>query len=417
MDAKTRCRLPEPFDVFSPVAYADEDALHRQLAQLRRELPLAWVDREPYRPFWIATLNEDIKLIEKTHEIFLSAPRLTLIPREIEEATLARQGSRTGLARTLLDMDEPEHTKYRNISARWFIGGGLKSLTPRIEAIAEKYAQRLLEHGGECDFANDIAVWYPLEVIASILGAPLEDAPYILRMTQALLAAGDPELQQEGDYGKAAFEEFAGYLGKLLAERRARPTDDLTSVIANAEIDGSPMGMIEALSYLLITITAGHDTTAGALTGGMRAFALFPEERAKLVTNPELMRNASNEICRWVTPVRHFMRTANEDFKLRDVTISAGDAVALIYPSGNRDERIFEHPEKFLVDRNTSGHVAFGYGAHACIGRQLALLELDAFFSRVIPRLASLEIVGTPAPIVSNLVGGYRHLPIRYELH
>lgn len=414
MTSEQQHQLPDDIDVFSPEAYADEAGLYRQLAHLRRNLPLSWVDRAPYRPFWLVTRNEDIKLIEKNHGIFLSAPRLTLIPEAMEAATLARYGSRTGGSRTILDMDEPEHSQYRNIAARWFIGSGLRELTPGIDAIAEKYVNRMIGMDGECDFASDIAVWYPLEVIASILGAPLEDAPYILRMTQALLAAGDPELQQDGDYGAAAFEDFAGYLGKMLAERRACPTGDLTSAIANASIDGNPIGMIEALSYVLVAITAGHDTTSAALAGGMLGFATHPEEMIKLVANPGLLRNTSNEICRWVSPIHHFMRTASEDFRLRDVTLRAGDAVALIYPSGNRDEAVFEEPDRFLIDRDTSGHVAFGYGVHACIGRQLALFELDAFFGKLIPRLSSLELAATPVPIASNFVGGYRRLPIRY---
>ncbi|HQR05075.1 MAG: cytochrome P450 [Proteobacteria bacterium] len=416
MNTAARPSLPAHIDVFSPAVYADETRLHADLAHLRRHQPISWVDREPYRPFWLITRNEDVKLIGKNADIFINAPRLTLIPSAIEEATLARNGSRTGASRTLLDMDAPEHAQYREIAARWFIGSGLRKLTAHIETIAENFVQRMVTADGKCDFASDIAVWYPLEIIASLLGAPLEDAPFILRMTQALLASGDPELQQAGDYGASAFMEFSGYLGKMLAERQARPTDDLTSAIANATIGGQPIGMVEALSYVLLVITAGHDTTSGALAGGMLGFATHPGELAKLQADPGLMRNASNEICRWVSPVRHFLRTATEDFTLRDITIRAGESALMIYPSANRDEAVFDDPDVFRVDRNTSGHVAFGYGAHACIGRQLALLEMDALFSRLAPRLQSLELDGPPVPIASNFVGGYRKLPIRYTL-
>lgn len=408
-------RLPDDIDIFSPAAYGDEARLHTDFARLRRDMPIAWVDREPYRPFWTVVCNEDIKLIEKNHDIFVSAPRLTLIPKAIEEATLRMFGSRTGGSRTILDMDEPDHTKYRDVSARWFIGSGLRKLTPQIEAIADSFIEKMKSMDGRCDFASDIAVWYPLEVITSILGAPREDGPYILRMTQALLAAGDPDLQKEGDYGMAAYGEFMTYLGKMLAERQANPTDDLTSAIANARIDDNPIGMVEALSYVMVAITAGHDTTSAALAGGMYGFITHPQEMDKLSANPELMRNASNEICRWVSPVRHFIRTATEDFTLRDVTIRAGDAVALFFPSGNRDEALFEDADAFRIDRDPSGHVAFGYGIHACVGRQLALFELDAFFSRLIPRLKRIELAGEPKVIASNLVGGFRSLPVRYE--
>lgn len=413
----SRPELPHDIDIFSPAAHGDEATLHRHFAYLRKNLPLAWVEREPYRPFWTVVRNEDIKLIEKSHEVFLSAPRLTLLPKPIEENTLRMYGSRTGGSRIILDMDEPDHAKYRDISARWFIGSGLRKLTPRIEAIADKFIQRMADEGDSCDFASDVAVWYPLEVIASILGAPLEDAPYILKMTQALLAAGDPELQKSGDYGTDAYSEFIGYLGKMLADRQANPTDDLTSAIANARIDDNPIGMIEALSYVMVAITAGHDTTSAALSGGMYGFITHPAEMDKLRAQPDLMRNASNEICRWVSPVRHFMRTANRDFPLRDITIREGESVALFYQSGNRDEALFDNAERFRIDRDPSGHVAFGYGVHACVGRQLALFELDAFFSRLIPRLRSIELAGEPKVIASNLVGGFRHLPVRYAFH
>lgn len=413
----SRPELPHDIDIFSPAAHGDEATLHRHFAYLRKNLPLAWVEREPYRPFWTVVRNEDIKLIEKSHEVFLSAPRLTLLPKPIEENTLRMYGSRTGSSRIILDMDEPDHSKYRDISARWFIGSGLRKLTPRIEAIADKFIQRMADEGDSCDFASDIAVWYPLEVIASILGAPLEDTPYILKMTQALLAAGDPELQKSGDYGADAYSEFIGYLGSMLADRQANPTDDLTSAIANARIDDNPIGMIEALSYVMVAITAGHDTTSAALAGGMYGFITHPNEMDKLRSQPELMRNASNEVCRWVSPVRHFMRTANRDFTLRDITIREGESVALFYQSGNRDEAIFEDADSFRIDRDPSGQIAFGYGLHACVGRQLALFELDAFFSRLIPRLRSIELAGEPKVIASNLVGGFRHLPVRYAFH
>lgn len=412
-----RHSFPADMDVFTPDAHGDEARLHRDFAWLRRNMPLAWVDREPYRPFWTVVRNDDIKLIEKNHEVFVSAPRLTLLPKEVEQATLRMFGSRTGGSRTILDMDEPDHSKYRDVSARWFIGSGLRRLTLRVEAIADSFVEKMKDMDGECDFAADIAVWYPLQVIASILGVPPEDAPYILRMTQALLAAGDPELQKDGDYGLRAHDEFMEYLGRMIAERRARPTEDLTSAIANAAIDGEPMGMVEALSYVMVAITAGHDTTSAALAGGMHAFITHPGEMAKLVRQPDLVRNASNEICRWVSPVRHFMRTALRDLAIRDVTIRAGDAVALLFPSGNRDEAVFENADVFLVDRDTSGHVAFGYGVHACVGRQLALLELDAFFGRLSARLDYAELAGPPRAIASNLVGGYRQLPISYRFH
>jgi cytochrome P450 len=409
--------MPPDIDVHSPSAQADEATLYRNFAFLRRNMPVAWVDREPYRPFWAVVRSEDIKFVEKHHDAFLNAPRLTLLPKAIEDATLQKFGSRVGPVRTLLHMDPPDHTKYREITAGWLIGPGLRKLAPLIDTIADQFVQRMKDAGGECDFATDIAVWYPLEVITAVLGAPREDAPYILKMTQALLAQGDPTLQQDGDYGMKAFFEFSTYLGKMLEERRANPREDLTSVIANARVDGNPIGMIESLSYILLAITAGHDTTSAATAGGLYGFITHPGEMQKLRDNPKIMRNASNEISRWVAPVRHFVRTAARDVRVGDVTVAEGESVALFYQAGSRDETVYDEPDAFRIDRDNSGHVAFGFGIHSCAGRQLALLELDAFFSRLIPQLKSIELAGEPTVIASNVVGGFLHLPVRYSFH
>lgn len=210
--------------------------------------------------------------------------------------------------------------------------------------------------------------------------------------------------------------EFLDYLGRLLAEKRAHPGDDLASAIATATVDGAPMDPLEAMSYYLIMVTAGHDTTSGAITGGLHALVRHPAEMDKLRADPTLMRNASGEMCRWVSPVKHFMRTATQDIDLHDASIKAGDGVALFYASANRDEACFDDPFAFRVDRKVEGHLAFGFGIHSCVGRQLALAEMDAFFGRLIPRLRHVEFAGDPKLIQSNIMSGYKSLPVRYEL-
>ena len=272
--------LPADIDIFSPPRYADEASLFRDFAYLRQYLPLAWVEREPYQPFWTVVRSADIKAIEKDHETFINAPRLTLLPKQVEAATIQAYGTRTAGVRAIIDMDLPDHRKYRDVASRWFIGAGLRKLMPRVDQLAERFIDEMVAKGGECDFATDVAVWYPLQVIASMLGLPETEAPYILRMTQQLLGAQDPDLQRSDQYGADAYVEFSGYLGKLLAERRANPGDDLASAIANAEIDGRPIGMVDALSYYLIAITAGHDTTSGAITGGSAPPSWFDDAAA-----------------------------------------------------------------------------------------------------------------------------------------
>lgn len=408
--------LPSEIDITSPAAYLDERRLQADFSQLRNEMPIAWVDREPYRPFWSVVRNADIKLIEKNHEVFINEPRLTLQTRKAEAASAAMFGGRRYGVRTILDMDPPDHRKYRDISQRWFVGAGLKKLLDRVDAIAGRFVDKMAAQGGECDFASDVAMWYPLHVILSLLGLPEEDAPHLLRLTQNLLAASDPDLQRSDLGGTDVIPEFFEYLGRLLAEKRAHPGDDLASAIATAEVDGKPMDALEAMSYYLIMVTAGHDTTSGSISGGMHALIQNPAEMDKLRADPTLMRNASGEICRWVSPVKHFMRTATTDFVLHDATIRAGDSVALFYISGNRDEICFDDPFAFRVDRKVEGHVAFGFGIHSCVGRQLALAEMDAFFGKLIPRLRHVEFGGDPKLIQSNIMSGYKSLPIHYEL-
>ncbi|CAB1370482.1 cytochrome P450 [Denitratisoma oestradiolicum] len=409
--------LPSEIDISSPEAYLNERRLQADFSRLRNEMPIAWVDREPYRPFWSVVRNADIKAIEKNHQIFINEPRLTLQTRKAEAASAAMFGGQRYGVRTLTDMDEPDHRKYRDISSRWFVGPGLRKVLERVDRIADRFVDRMVKQGGQCDFATEVAMWYPLYVILSLFDLPEEDAPRLLQLTQHLVSASDPDLQRSDLGGTDAVPEFFEYLGRLLVERRAHPGDDLASAIATAEIDGKPIDTLEALSYYLIMVTAGHDTTSGAITGGMHALVENPAEREKLrQPTPALLRNASGEMCRWVTPVKHFMRTATEDFSFHDATIKAGDAVALFYASGNRDDACFEDPDRFRVDRKVDGHVAFGFGIHSCVGRQLALAEMDAFFGRLIPRLRHVEFAGDPKLIQSNLIGGYKSLPLHYEI-
>jgi cytochrome P450 len=210
--------------------------------------------------------------------------------------------------------------------------------------------------------------------------------------------------------------EFFEYFQGITADRRAHPTDDLASVIANAEIDGEPIGALEAVGYYVIIATAGHDTTSSTIAGGMHALIQHPDELRRLSEDPELVTTAAEEMIRWVSPVKQFMRTATDDYVLRDVTIRAGESVLLSYPSANRDEDIFAKADSFDVGRQPNDHVAFGFGAHYCLGSHLARMEARAFFAELAPRLRSVELAGEPSYMETLFVGGPKHLPIRYEV-
>jgi cytochrome P450 len=251
----------------------------------------------------------------------------------------------------------------------------------------------------------------------SILGLPEKDMPFILKSTQQLFGASDLDMKDENnDYGVTVFNNLMAYLVELVAKRRLEPTDDLASVIANGIVDGAPMAMLETLSYLLITATAGHETTSSALAGGLLALIENPIQMAKVKADPSLWdRGAADEVVRWVTPIRHMIRTATEDYVLRGQKIIAGDSLAMLYLSANRDEDVFTNPYQFDIERPTARHLAFGIGAHFCLGRLLALTEIRTFFKQLLPALEYIELAGEPRFAESNFIGSLKKLPVRYK--
>jgi len=403
-------------DIFSPEAYLDEAEVARKCKELRAQGPLLWIEQAPYRPFWAVLRNADIMAVERDNKTWLAAPRQTLMPSDIEDAIIAQWGVRTGPVRTLLDMDEPDHRKHRNLTQSWFNARFLAPLRDRMERLATEYVDKLEALGGECDFIEEVAVPYPLIMITSILGLPDSDAQLVLKLTQELFGAQDPERQRSGDYGTDVAMSFFGYLAGIVAERRQEPRDDLMSVVANANIDGEPLSDIDTLSYGMLLAAAGHDTTSSSVGVGMMQLALNPVEFAKLKADPAILPLAAQEMFRWATPVRHFMRTASCDTELAGQPIKAGESVCLMYLSGNRDEATFDDPDTFRADRSPNRHVAFGYGAHHCLGRILAEMEVEALFREIAARVESIELAGPPEWVKTNHTGGLKSLPIRYRM-
>ena len=211
--------------------------------------------------------------------------------------------------------------------------------------------------------------------------------------------------------------EFLQYFGKIIADRRAKPRDDLASVLANAEIDGARMGDMETLGYYLITFTAGHDTTRNALAGGMLALVENPGEREKLRADPKgRVADAVEEIVRWTTPVNFMMRTAARDTELAGTKVRAGERLLLFYASANRDEDVFEAADAFRIERHPNPHLGFGIGEHFCLGSHLARKSQRALFAELVGRLEDVELAGTPERLAASFVAGVKHLPLRYRL-
>ncbi|MFI5507480.1 cytochrome P450 [Mycobacterium sp. NPDC051804] len=405
--------MDEAAKVFAdPKSYTDEASLHAALTHLRANAPVSWVEVPNYRPFWAITKHADIMAIERANDVFTNSPRPVLMNTEGDE-----QQAAVGI-NTLIHMDDPQHRVVRAIGADWFRPKAMRALKVRVDELAKRFVDQMVAAGPECDFVQQVAVNYPLYVIMSMLGLPEQDFPRMLKYTQELFGNDDEELQRgttKEEQMTALLEMFA-YFTAVTASRRAEPTEDLASAIANATIDGEPLNDIETVSYYAIVAAAGHDTTSAVISGGMQALIDHPDQRERLRANMDLMPLATEEMIRWVTPVKEFMRTAQEDTEVRGVPISAGESVLLSYVSSNRDEDVFDEPFRFDVGREPNKHNAFGYGVHFCLGAALARMEVNSFFSELIPRLDEVELTGDPAQVATIFVGGLKHLPIRYSL-
>ncbi|WP_040822266.1 cytochrome P450 [Nocardia jiangxiensis] len=395
-----------------PHSYTEEARLHATLAKVRASEPVSLVDVPGYQPFWAITKHADILAVERANRLFTNWPRPVLMSAASDEMQSA-----AGI-RTLIHMDDPQHRVVRSIAADWFSPKAMKAMGERIEQLAKQYVDRMREASGECDFVQEVAVNFPLYVIMSLLGVPESDFPRMLKLTQELVGSDDDELKRSApaDETMNALLEMFQYFQHLTASWREHPTGDLGSTIANARIDGEPLSDVDTMSYYAIIATAGHDTTSSSIAGGLRALVEHPEQRENLRANLDLMPLATEEIIRWVTPVKAFMRTAAQDTTLNGVPIAAGESLLLSYVSGNRDEDAFTDPFRFDIEREPNKHVAFGFGVHFCLGAGLARMEIGKFLAELLPRLTSIELNGVPALSATTFVGGLKHLPIRYTL-
>lgn len=414
----------------NPAAFAD-GSVHDVYTRLRRDDPVHWCTPAGFRPFWAITRHADITTVSKANARFTNSQRTYLAPAEMEKWTLGTVGD-THLFRSLVDLDDPLHMKLRRLTHDWFLPANLKKLEPMIRDVARAHVDRMAALGEQVDFVNEIALFYPLRVVMRILGVPETDEPMMLRMTQEMFGAQDPDVvarsklitQGVGAPGSGnaqvdlfqLAQEYFAYFGAISADRRTRPRDDLATIIANGRVDGELIGDREAMSYYVIVATAGHDTTSSTAAGGMEQLIRNPDQLALLQAQPALIPGAIEEMLRWVTPVKHFMRTAAEDCELGGQKISAGDGLGLFYWSGNRDERVFSDPFAFRADRSPNAQTAFGNGVHICLGLHLARLELRILFEELLPRIGSIELAGEPKNSVSNFVSGLKTLPVKVRM-
>ena len=409
-----------------PKAYGEWDGLHEKFAWARVNMPLGVAENPGFDPFWAVTRHADILEISKNNARFASAVRSpTLIDRASEALVRPITPNQDGhLIRSLVQMDAPDHMKYRLLTQQWFMPKNLRTIEARIRDIAKDTVEKMLALGGECDFAKEVAAEYPLRVVMSILGVPPEDEPRMLMLTQQLFGPTDPEINRARseitDPAQAiqmlqfVIADFEAYFSAITADRRANPRDDLASVIANGMVNGAPIPEREANSYYIIVATAGHDTTSASTAGAIMELAKNPELFTRYRQPGANYAGLIEEAIRWSTPVQHFFRTATEDCELHGQKISKGDWLMLCYTSGNRDEAVFDDPFTFNPDRAPNNQVAFGFGGHVCLGQHLARMEMRILMEELLPRLSSLELAGEPARVESTFVGGLKRLPIRF---
>ena len=412
----------DSLDIISAAHYGANGYPHEEWARLRREAPVFRCRQEGFDPFWAITKHADLLWVSKQPDLFLNRPRMAMFHDSMRpRAGQPPQGQGLRL-RMLLNMDPPEHRRYRKVAYSWFTPRALQRLSVRIEEIARRILDDIANDGelSECDFVTDVAARLPLKVIAEILGVPEKDEDLVLQLSNTGIGAQDPEFSQgyasPREARRDAFRALFGYFGELAEARRKEPKEDLTSLLANVAIDGKPIATAELLSYYGLIAVAGHETTRNATSGGMFAMLENPEQWTRLQKDLSLLDPAVEEIIRWTSPVIQFSRTAVQEVELRGHHIHPGDTLVLFYPSANRDEEIFDEPFQFRIDRSPNPHLAFGIGEHFCLGANLARLELRVIFRQLAERLEHLEPAGPVEFLHSSFVGGVKHLPIRYRL-
>ncbi len=391
-------------------AWADVDAWNRSALALHDVGGVHRIEAPGYPPFWAVIDHAALLAVERNHELFANLPA----------PVLSRVRSTGSALRTLVHLDEPEHRAHRAVTADRFTPRGLARLDDDLERLADEALDRLAELGGRCDFALDIARPFALKTMLRLFGVGDDAYHLLLLLTLEAFGMEDDDLYREAvelaGSGRATGNVYQWFHG-LAQRRRLEPLDDVATAVATGQVDGKPLSETDVISYYLILTTAGHDTTSSVMAGGMDALLRHPDQLARLRAEPDLLDQAVEEMLRWTTPVRHFMRNVTADTEILGQPVPAGDWVYLAYKAANLDPKVFEDPLRFDITRaNAARHVSFGSGIHHCLGARLARNELRILFRRLLPRLVSIESDGPAATMTTTFVGGHKRVPIRYEL-
>ncbi len=376
--------------------YVDRPLEH--YAWMREHAPVYWDARDEV---WGITLYDDIMSISKQPELFGSG-----------------KGSRPdSWTPSMINMDDPEHKRRRNLVNRGFTPRRLRDHEAKIRGICSRLIDSVCERG-ECEFVREIAAPLPLIMIGDMLGMPPGDFETLLRWSETMLkATSNTATDADRDAAMQAGAEYFGYAMKAIEERKQAPTDDLVSVLVHAEIEGRGLSDDEIAHESLLILVGGDETTRHVIVEGALALMQHPDQRQQLIADPAKLPTAVEEMLRWVSPIKNMNRTATRDTELRGQTIREGERLLLLYPSGNRDASAFPDPDRFDVERTPNNHVAFGgYGTHHCLGASLARLELRILFEELLSRMPDLELASEdPLPLrPSNFIVGVEEMPVRF---
>jgi len=392
-------------DLLSPASFAAGQP-HDQYRWLREHEPVRWHDEPGGRGFWAVTRHADVWTVDRDFQAFSSEPTIMITD------PLEGVGQGFGPYKMMLMMDPPEHTAFRKLIRQEFTLPAARLREDRIKALAKQIVDAVIEKG-ECDFVAEVAGEMPSFVIAELMGLPLADGRELYKLTEAIHTA--PEALPPGA-GAAAVAKMFEYGSGVIAEKRARPGDDLASRLLACEVDGRKLEDAEFLLFFLLLVDAGGDTTRNLLSGGLLALMDHPGQFAWLMADlPERLGPAREELLRWTSPVIYMRRTARHDVELAGQQIREGDKVVMYFGAANRDPAAFERPEALDLAREPNPHIAFGAGAHNCLGQHIARIEIDAMLSEVLTRMGDFELPSPPEWLPSNFISGPKTMPLKFK--
>lgn len=395
-------------NLLDPDTYAD-GIPHEFFSEKRREEPVYWQD-DPRTGvgFWVVTKYDDLQYISKHPELFSSAAK-TALAREMSQEQIEMQRI------MMLNMDPPDHLKYRRIVNKAFIPRVVEAKLPHIRDMARDIIDKVVQRG-ECEFVSEVAAELPLQVICELMGVAQEDRHMIFHNTNIMIGADDPDLSTTEDEGHMAAAEVYAYGYKILENHRQHPSDGLVDMLISGTVDGENLTDDEFAQFFLLLLVAGNETTRTVTANGMKLLIEHPDQLQELVDNPALIPNAVEEFLRYEPAVMQFRRTAMADVELGGKQIKKGDKVLMFYTSANRDEDYFEAPQVLDIHRdNAKEHRAFGIGEHFCLGSHLARLELRVMFEEIIPRLRNPKFAEKPNYMRSDFLNSMKTMHITFD--